>query len=318
MTYLVTGGCGFIGSHLVDALVAAGHRVTVLDDLSTGLVGNLAPGATLVEGCVTDAAVVARAMEGARGVFHLAAIASVARANEAWLETHRVNLAGTVAVLEAAARAGQIPVVYASSAAVYGAQATLPLAEDVPPVPLTAYGADKLGSELHGRVAAQIHGLGTVGLRFFNVYGPRQQPGSPYSGVISIFADRVRRGLPITLHGDGSQTRDFVYVGDVVSALRLAMDHCHRAKSPVAEVANVCTGRATSIADLAEQLMTAAGRRVVVDTTASRPGDIPASVGDPRRALALFGFRAATPLADGLAALLAALAVAEGGSETNA
>ena len=311
MTYLVTGGCGFIGSHLVDALLAAGQRVVVLDDLSTGLTGNLGPGAQLIEGSVTDPETVARAMAGVEGVFHLAAIASVVLANEAWLATHEVNQAGTVTVLEAAARAGRIPVVYASSAAVYGAQTALPLAEDVPPVPLTAYGADKLGSELHGRVAAVIHGVPTVGLRFFNVYGPRQLPGSPYSGVISIFADRVRRGLELTLHGDGSQTRDFVYVGDVVQALRLAMRHCHGLQAPVADVANICTGRATSIAELAERLMTVAGRRVPVTTTAPRPGDIPASVGEPSHAAARFGFRASTPLAAGLLALLAALDAAE-------
>ncbi len=307
MTYLVTGGCGFIGSHLVDALLAAGQRVVVLDDLSTGLTGNLGPGAQLIEGSVTDPETVARAMAGVEGVFHLAAIASVVLANEAWLATHEVNQAGTVTVFEAAARAGRIPVVYASSAAVYGAQTALPLAEDVPPVPLTAYGADKLGSELHGRVAAQIHGVPTVGLRFFNVYGPRQLPGSPYSGVISIFADRVRRGLELTLHGDGSQTRDFVYVGDVVQALRLAMDHCHGLDIPAADVANVCTGRPTSITALAEQLMVVAGRRVAVTQAPPRPGDIPASVGDPSRAKALFGFRSMTPLADGLAVLLAFL-----------
>jgi len=308
MRYLVTGGCGFIGSHLVDALLAHGHDAVVLDDLSTGRTGNLAPGVELIDGCITDPHTVARALRGAQGVFHLAAVASVARANEAWLETHRVNQSGTVAVLAAAAEAGQLPVVYASSAAVYGARQDLPLDETMSPEPLTAYGADKLGSELHGRVAAEIHGLSTVGLRFFNVYGPRQQPGSPYSGVISIFADRVRRGLPLTLHGDGGQTRDFVYVADVVRALERAMLHCHGLVRPRAEIANVCTGRATSIRALAEQLMGAAGRRVPVTTTAPRPGDIRASLGDPARAREIFGFSAETPLAHGLAALLASLA----------
>ena len=308
MRYLVTGGCGFIGSHLVDALVAHGHDIVVLDDLSTGHTGNLAPGVELIDGCITDPDTVARALRGAEGVFHLAAVASVARANEAWLETHRVNQSGTVTVMAAAADAGRLPVVYASSAAVYGARQDLPLAETASPAPLTAYGADKLGSELHGRVAAEIHGLSTVGLRFFNVYGPRQQPGSPYSGVISIFADRVRRGLPLTLHGDGGQTRDFVYVADVVRALERAMLYCHGLARPQAEIANVCTGRATSIRALAEQLMDAAGRRVQVTTTAPRPGDIRASLGDPARARQRFGFSAETPLAHGLAALLASLA----------
>lgn len=311
MRYLVTGGCGFIGSHLVDALVAHGHDIVVLDDLSTGHTGNLAPGVELIDGCITDPDTVARALRGAEGVFHLAAVASVARANEAWLETHRVNQSGTVTVMAAAAEAGRLPVVYASSAAVYGARQDLPLAETMSPEPLTAYGADKLGSELHGRVAAEIHGLSTVGLRFFNVYGPRQQPGSPYSGVISIFADRVRRGLPLTLHGDGGQTRDFVYVADVVRALERAMRYCHELARPRAEIANVCTGRATSISILAEQLMEAACRRVPVTTTAPRPGDIRASLGDPAHARALFGFNAETPLSHGLAALLAGLDAAD-------
>ena len=307
MTCLVTGGCGFIGSHLVDRLVADGQKVVVLDDLSTGSTANLARGVTLIEGCVTDPLTVARGMHGATAVFHLAAVASVARANEAWLETHRINQAGSVAVFEAAVAAGRIPVVYASSAAVYGVPASLPLAEDTAPAPLSAYGADKLGSELHGRVAADIHGVSTVGLRFFNVYGPRQLPGSPYSGVISIFADRVRRGEPLVLHGDGSQTRDFVYVGDVIDALSMAMAHCHGQPGPTALIANVCTGTATSIGELAEKLMDAAGRSVPVSTSAPRPGDISASIGDPARAAALFGFRAATALPDGLASLLAAL-----------
>jgi len=303
--FLVTGGCGFIGSHLVERLLAEDHAVSVLDDLSTGRPGNLPAAARLTVGCVTAAAAVARAGERVDGVFHLAAIASVTRSNDEWPWTHRVNQSGTVTVLDMA-RERRLPVVYASSAAVYGAQAAIPLAETLPPAPLTAYGADKLGSELHGRVAAVIHGISTVGLRLFNVYGPRQRPDSPYSGVISIFVDRVRRGLPLKLHGDGRQTRDFVYVGDVVRAFSLAMEHCRAA--PVAEVAvaNVCTGRGTSIAALADRLMTVAGRQVPIERTAGRVGDIPVSVGDPALVAALLGFRATTGLDAGLAALLAA------------
>ena len=193
-TYLVTGGCGFIGSHLCSALRGAGHRVRVLDDLSTGVAANLAPGADLVRGDVADAGLVRRAMDGAAGCFHLAAIASVERGTRDWLGTHRVNLSGAVAVLEAAARLGGVPVVYASSAAVYGDCEALPLAEDAPTRPLSAYGADKLGCEQHARVAGVVHGVPTLGLRFFNVFGPRQDPGSPYSGVISIFCERLSRG----------------------------------------------------------------------------------------------------------------------------
>ena len=181
-TYLVTGGCGFIGSHLCSALRSAGHGVRVLDDLSTGTEANLAPGADLVRGDVADAGAVREAMEGAAGCFHLAAIASVERGTRDWLGTHRANLSGTVAVFEAAARLGRIPVVYASSAAVYGDCAALPLKEDAPTRPLSAYGADKLGCEQHARVAGVVHGIPTLGLRFFNVFGPRQDPLSPLFG----------------------------------------------------------------------------------------------------------------------------------------
>jgi UDP-glucose 4-epimerase len=307
--FLVTGGCGFIGSHLVEALLAAGHAVRVLDDLSTGRRDNLPEAAEVVVGCVTDPAAVSSAIATVDGVFHLAAIASVARSNEEWLWTHRVNQGGTVAVLDAARAAGA-PVVLASSAAIYGDQTVLPLGETACPAPLTAYGVDKLGSELHGRVAASIHGLPTVALRFFNVYGPRQDPRSPYSGVISIFAQRLLSGQPLTLHGDGSQTRDFVYVADVVQALLAAMRHCRNAPAPGRRfaAANVCTGRPTSIATLADRLMAVAGRSVPVERIDPRAGDIAASVGDPSAATALLGFRAATSLDEGLAALLAALA----------
>lgn len=305
--FLVTGGCGFIGAHLVDALVANQHAVTVLDELSTGQVDNLPAAANLIVGCVTDTAAVTRASERVDGVFHLAAIASVARSNSEWLWTHRVNQTGTVTILDVARSRG-VPMVYASSAAVYGVQGGDPLAETLTPRPLTAYGADKLGRELHGAVAATIHGVPTLGLRFFNVYGPRQPAGSPYSGVISVFAHRVTRGLPLVVHGDGSQTRDFVYVGDVVRALFLAMQHCRAASAAAARIANVCTGRAVSIADLARDVMAAAGRSVSIEHTVARAGHIPASVGDPALAEDLFGFRATTELAVGLKALLAATA----------
>ena len=310
MRYLVTGGAGFIGAHLAGALAASGDSVVVLDDLSTGRAAALPPDVELVQGCVTDAALVAETAAGTQGIYHLAAIASVARSNEEWLWTHRVNQGGTVAVLDAARRHA-LPVVYASSAAVYGAQEVLPITESSAPAPLTAYGADKLGSELHGRVAAAIHGVANAGLRFFNVYGPGQRPDSPYSGVISIFADRIRRGQSVTLHGDGGQTRDFVFVGDVVQALQAAMRRCGSPQVPghaQALVCNVCTGEPISIADLARHVMVAAGREVAVAHDRPRAGDIAASVGDPALAEALIGFRATTGLEKGLEVLLAAVA----------
>ena len=299
--FLVTGGCGFIGSHLADALIASGHRVRILDDLSTGKRANTPRDAELVVGDVGDAAQVAAALAGTDGCFHLAAIASVARSNEDWLGTHRVNLTGAINVFEAA-RAGRTPVVYASSAAVYGDNPAVPLAEDAATRPLTAYGADKLGCELHGRVAWHVHRVPNTGVRFFNIYGPRQDPASPYSGVISIFAGRVRAGAAIDIHGDGNQTRDFVVVADAVAHLIAAM-----ATAGEAAVYNVCTGRGTTVLALADAIEAAAGKRVARRTTPARPGDIRVSIGSPARASRAFGFAAATTLADGLKATLASL-----------
>ena len=302
--YLVTGGAGFIGSHLVDALLARGDEVVVLDDLSTGKKTNLPAKARLEEADVADAAAVTKAMEGCDGCFHLAAIASVQRSNEDWLGTHRANLTGSIAVFDTARRAkgGQpIPVVYASSAATYGDAPDSPLTESSPTRPLTAYGADKLGSELHARVAGNVHKTPTTGMRFFNVYGPRQDPKSPYSGVISIFADRLRDNREIGIQGDGLQTRDFVFVADVVRHLLAAM-----ATSTVEpRVFNVCTGKATSIIELAKVLMTAAGRTVPITHGPARVGDARVSLGDPSRAIKALGIKAETALVDGLKATLA-------------
>ncbi len=299
-TYLVTGGCGFIGSHLADALLAEGHGVRILDDLSTGKLANKPIAAELIVGDVADAEVVAQAMTGIAGCFHLAAIASVERGNQDWLGTHRVNLTGTIAVLEAARRAGPVPVVYASSAAVYGDNPALPLTEAAVPRPLSAYGGDKLGCELHARVAGLVHRVPTTGLRFFNVYGPRQDPDSPYSGVISIFCDRLRAGQEVTVFGDGGQTRDFVFVGDVVRALIAGL----REASVGARVFNVCTGRATSVAELAGAIARTLGVTPEIGFGPARPGDIRASLGDPSAARAALGFIAGTRLPDGLARTL--------------
>jgi UDP-glucose 4-epimerase len=300
--FLVTGGAGFIGSHLCDALLAAGHRVRVVDDLSTGHRANLDPRCELIVGDVADAALMRRAMQDASGCFHLAAIASVARSNEDWCGTHRTNLSGTVAVLDAARAAGRVPVVYASSAAIYGDQGEDAITEALRPAPRTAYGADKLGSELHAAVAFGVHGVATLGCRFFNVYGPRQDPASPYSGVISIFAARIAAGQGVTVHGDGGQTRDFVYVADVVAHLLAGMELLQDA--PQAAVVNVCTGRATSVLQLARTLGAASGRAARIAHGPARAGDIRTSLGDPRAATALLGVVARTTLEDGLRATL--------------
>ena len=300
--FLVTGGAGFIGSHLADALLAAGRRVRVLDDFSTGRWANLEPRCELVVGDVADPAVLRAAMAGMQGCFHLAAIASVERANTDWRGTHRVNQGGSIAVFEAARDAGRLPVVYASSAAVYGDLAGAVAREGAACAPRTAYGADKLGSELHARVAWLVHGVPTLGLRFFNVYGPRQDPASPYSGVVSIFAARLAQGAALTLHGDGGQTRDFVHVADVVAHLRAAMARL-RGGGAGAAVLNVCTGRETSVRDLAATLGGVFGVVPRIGHGPARPGDIARSLGDPAGAIAALGIAARVRLADGLMAM---------------
>ena len=306
--YLVTGGAGFIGSHLVDALLAAGHAVRVLDDLSTGRMENLDPRAEFRLGDAVDPVAVGAAMAGVAGCFHLAAIASVARGNEEWRTTHLVNQTATVTVLDAARAAGRVPVVYASSAAIYGNLGEAVAHEGLRPAPLTAYGADKLGSELHAAVGFGVHGVPSVGLRFFNIYGPRQDPHSPYSGVISIFAALAAADRTVTVHGDGMQERDFVYVADVVAHLMAAM--ARLGAHPEAAVLNVCTGRATSVLGLAETLARLNGRAPRIAHGPARAGDIRRSLGDPARAIATLGVQAGVTLEDGLRRTLSSMAAA--------
>jgi UDP-glucose 4-epimerase len=276
--------------------------VRVLDDLSTGKRANLDKRAELVVGDVADPTTATTAMAGAAGCFHLAAVASVQRCNEDWVGTHRTNATGTIAVLDAARRDGS-PVVYASSAAVYGDLGNAIATEAAPCAPLTAYGADKLASELHAFVGWQVHGVPSLGLRFFNVYGKRQDPASPYSGVISIFANRIAAGEPIVLHGDGGQTRDFVHASDVVAHLLAAMNSLEGG-TPGGAALNVCTGVETSIAELAKLVGQVAGRAPDITSGPARAGDIRRSVGDPAAARARLGVAAEVRLADGLGELL--------------
>ena len=318
--YLVTGGCGFIGSHLADALAARGARVRILDDLSTGRAERCPPGAELQVGSVADPQAVAAAMEGVKGCFHLAAIASVQRCTNDWLGAHRVNLGGTIAVLDAArphaaiaggadAPGAAIPVVYASSSAVYGGSPAALLSEAERPAPLSAYGADKLGCELQAAVATG-YGVPTLGFRFFNVYGPRQDGSSPYSGVISVFRDRTLAGQAVVVNGDGAQTRDFVHVSDVVRALLAGMDALqgrtgHDQGATLPPVLNVCTGVAVSILELAQGLVGLGGGQAGVAFGPARFGDVGRSCGDPTLLARVLGVRAQVRLADGLASLMA-------------
>ena len=301
MKFLVTGGAGFIGSHLCDALLARGDSVCVLDDLSTGSRANLPPGTPLIEADIADPGAVRDAIAGIDGIFHLAAIASVQRGVADWVGTHRTNLTGTITLLDAIRRTGMpIPMVYASSAAVYGDCPTVPISEDTACRPLSAYGADKYACELHARVAGHVHNIPTVGLRFFNVYGPRQDPASPYSGVISIFCRHAAQGTPIDIFGDGAHTRDFIFVADIVAALLAAM----RRPSPDAPVFNVCTGAPTTVLDLARTIAGLAGKTPNIRHRPPRPGDIRHSVGRPDRARAALGLGAPVPLRAGLGKVL--------------
>jgi UDP-glucose 4-epimerase len=297
-TWLVTGGAGFIGSHLCRALLIRGDTVRVLDDLSTGRRENLPLGAVLVEGDVANPIAVRDALRGASGCFHLAAIASVERTTNDWFSAHRVNLMGALNVFDAA-RAARTPLVYASSAAVYG-NAVSPITEATICRPLSAYGADKLGCELHARVFGHVHRVPTVGLRFFNVYGPGQDPASPYSGVVSIFCERLRRGRSIDIFGNGGQTRDFVFVTDVVAALLAAMNLA----SVDAPVYNVCTGIATTVTDMARTVAELIGTRFACCSRAPRPGEILHSMGSPVLLRKTLGLPEPISLHDGLRQVL--------------
>ena len=308
--YLVTGGAGFIGSHLVDALIADGHQVRVLDDLSSGSADNLPPRVELLPSDITDQAAVRAALDGIDGCFHLAAIASVERGRREWLRSHTVNLGGTITLLEEVRRVQQLlgrtlPVVYASSAAVYGDTSQVPMAEHAPTCPVSAYGVDKLGCELHAAVAARVYELRTVGLRLFNVYGPRQDPNSAYSGVISIFCQRILEGAPIEIHGDGGQVRDFVFVQDAVDALRSAMRAAVKGTAP--RVLNVCTGTGTTIRELGELICRAHGVAYAPRYSPSRAGDVRISVGSPQLAMQRLDFTAWTQLRQGLARTLGSI-----------
>jgi len=305
MRALVTGGAGFIGSHLVDRLLLDGLEVRVLDDLSTGHLANLPTHSalTVLEGDVADFDTVNRAVSGCDWVFHEAAIASVPKTIELPIESQRVNYGGTVNVLEAARSAGVRRVVFAASAAAYGDLPGQPKSEAMPVRPLSPYAVDKLASEYACQVYHRVYGLETVCLRYFNVYGPRQDPSSPYSGVISLFADRLGRGEAPIIHGDGEQTRDFVFVGDVVEANLRAANH---PEAP-GRVVNIATGAAVSLNTLFARMQRILDADLMPAYGAGRTGDIRHSVADVSTAAACLDWSATTPLDQGLSSLLASL-----------
>ena len=269
---LVTGGAGFIGSHIVDRLLADGYRVRVLDDFSTGKRENLPDSADLeiVTGDVGSFEDVHKAMQDVELVFHEAAIASVPKTIEDPIGSHRTNYQGTLNVLEAARQHGAKRVVFASSAAVYGDLPDLPKREDMPLKPLSPYAVDKLASEYACQMYTHLHDLETVCLRYFNVYGPRQDPGSPYSGVISIFADRLKKGKRPVIYGDGEQTRDFVFVSDVVEANMKAAT----SGSAVGRVINIATGGVVTLNELLKSMCRILNRKFDPAYEKVRVGDI--------------------------------------------
>lgn len=327
MKLLVTGGAGFIGSHVVDRLVADGHDVAVLDDLSTGSLANLAGAADayeFFEGDIADPALVASALKGRDGVIHLAAVASVEASVLDPLRCNKTNLVGTITVLEAAAKAGVSRFVYASSAAVYGEADSVPIDEDSTMRPRSPYAADKLAGEHYLAHFRRRSGLNGTAFRFFNVYGPRQDPSSPYSGVISIFLAAVAAGRKVTIHGDGSQTRDFVYVADVVEAITRALGNDEPAdttdsgatdagptgarpassRSAGGELAPLNLGRgvSTDLNELLAAVASACGRsgQVEIQHAPPRDGDIAHSLADISRLRARFGWSPSTTLLEGL------------------
>ncbi|WP_248803092.1 NAD-dependent epimerase/dehydratase family protein [Pseudomonas sp. MWU13-2100] len=304
---LVTGGAGFIGSHLVDALLAKGHAVRVLDDLSSGKVSNLPlsnPALKLVIGDVSDAATLAEAMRGCSAVVHLAAVASVQASVEDPVRTHQSNFIGTLRVCEAMLAAGIRRVVFASSAAVYGNNGEgTAIDEDTPKSPLTPYAADKLASEYYLDFYRRQHGLEPVILRFFNIFGPRQDPSSPYSGVISIFSERAKTARPITVFGDGGQTRDFVYVEDLVKILVQGLERAQ----PTGDATNVGLGGVTTLNDLIAALEQISGKPLSLSHAPARAGDIRHSKADNRRLCERFELGASTAMAEGLARLYRSL-----------
>ena len=301
---LITGGAGFIGSHLCDALLDKGYAVRILDDFSTGQRGNLQvghPRLELVEGDVADAELVTQVTAGCSAVVHLAAVASVQASVEDPVRTHQSNFIGTLNVCEAMRVHGLRRVLFASSAAVYGNNGEgESIAEDTPKAPLTPYAVDKLASEQYLDFYRRQHGLEPVVFRFFNIFGPRQDPSSPYSGVISIFSERAVQGLPITVFGDGEQTRDFLYVGDLVQVMVQALEQPQVEEGAV----NIGLNQATSLNQLLAALEKVVGSLPAVSYVAARSGDIRHSRADNQRLLARFEFPQATPMVEGLSRLL--------------
>jgi nucleoside-diphosphate-sugar epimerase len=296
--YLVTGGAGFIGSHLTEELVRRGHRVRVVDSFVTGKRRNLAhiSGVELIEGDLADAKVARRAVDGTDFVLHQAAIPSVPRSVEDPLTSHRANIDATLNVLLAARQAGVRRVVYAGSSSAYGDTPTLPKVESMPPAPLSPYALQKLVGEQYGQLFTRLYGLETVAIRYFNVFGPRQDPSSPYSGVISLFITAVSEGRAPTIYGDGEQTRDFTYVANVIDGVLRACE----APNIAGEVINVATGSRISVNALFRAVQDLLDARVEPTYAPARAGDVRDSQADISKARRLLGYQPVVGFDEGL------------------
>jgi nucleoside-diphosphate-sugar epimerase len=307
--YLVTGGAGFIGSNLVAALTAAGERVRVLDNLSTGRWEHLdgipqQSHIERIEGDIRDAAAVAKAAEGIEVILHQAALGSVPRSVETPVESDAVNTGGTVTVLDVARRQGVRRVVFAASSAAYGETPVLPKTEDMAPMPMSPYAVTKLAAEHYLKVFSEIYGLETLNLRYFNVFGPNQTPDGAYAAAIPRFIDAALAGRPISIFGDGEQTRDFCYIDNTVRANLLAASS---PKKLAGQVVNIAGGRRIGLNELCRELGRVMEREVAVEHVAPRAGDIRHSLADISAARELIGYEPLVRWEDGLGPTLAYL-----------
>jgi nucleoside-diphosphate-sugar epimerase len=297
-SYLVTGGAGFIGSHLTEELVRRGHSVRVVDSLITGKRRNLdhVPGVEFVEGDLADIGVAARAVDGIDFVLHQAAIPSVPRSVQDPIASNNANITASLNILVAARDAGVKRLVYAGSSSAYGNTPTLPKREDMPANPLSPYALQKLVAEQYCQMFTRLYGFETVTTRYFNVFGPRQDPGSPYSGVISLFSSALLEGRQPTIYGDGEQTRDFTYVTNVVDGVLRA---CEAPKAS-GEVINVACGTRISLNELLRVMNTIVGTTIEPIYKETRAGDVKDSQADITKAKALLGYEPIVPIEEGL------------------
>lgn len=303
MRVLLTGGAGFIGSHTAELFVDDGHNVTVIDDFSSGSRSNLARVAgriELIKLDIRDTSALSRACANIDVILHLAAISSVEKSIEEPLATHEVNTGGCLSVMQVARENKVQRVIFSSSAAVYGNDPELPKTEDSPIRPLSPYAWHKLTGEFYGRNYQDLYGIDFLSLRYFNVYGPRQDPASPYSGVLTILTNKARENEPLTIFGDGAQTRDFIHVSDIARVNLLAA----RASGPLPGIINVSRGVETSVLEVAELIRKACGSKSRIIFRDERKRDIRRSYASNELLVSSLGYEPKVPIEEGLANLI--------------